>query len=104
MIIEIAGGVIILSIAIFCIYMYLSFFMPLRKREEGFKYVFIQEDGALRELNKEEETYLNQKFHPSDGGRPYIKYTYGKRLPNGEISGFIARRRVPANISISKYL
>ena len=46
MIIVIVGGVGILSIAIFCIYIYLSFFRPIRKKEEGFKYVFIKEEGT----------------------------------------------------------
>lgn len=102
MIIVIVGGIVILSSAILGIYMYFSFFIPLRKNEEGFKYVFIQDDGTVRELSKAEQSYLTEKFHPADGGRPYIKFRYDKKLPNGKISGFIPRRRVPANIPISK--
>jgi hypothetical protein len=102
MIIVVIGGVVILSIFIFCLYAYFTFFMPLRKRESGFKYVFIQEDGTVRELNHEEEVYLIERFHPADGNRPYIKYRYGQRSPRGEMSGFILRRRIPQHISIVK--
>ena len=80
---------------------YLKYFVPLRRKEPGFEYVYVKDDGSVRELDKSEEVYLREEFHPNDGARPYIKFSYKELTPDGKISGFIARRRVPAKISIS---
>jgi len=56
---------------------------------------------TVRELDKEEEAYLKEEFIPNDGARPYIKDRYKELTPDGNISGFISRRRVPARIKIN---
>jgi len=102
--IYIIGGLIgLVAILIGGIYLY-SFVAhrPLRPKEEGFKYVHIDHDGSVRELYPDESEYLNQKYHGADGGRPYIKYNYDQKTPDGKISGFIPRRRVPKDIPIIK--
>lgn len=73
---------------------------PLRQKESGYKYVYVQDDGNVRELYTDEIDYLQTNFHPGDGNRPYIKYKYSQRTPEGKISGYIKRRRVPKNMAI----
>lgn len=98
------GIIGLILILIFSIWIYYKLkYPPLRKEEPGFKYVYVEDDGSVREVSKEDEDYLNTQFHPTDGARPYIKLAYNQRTPDGRLSGFIERRRVPPRISISKY-
>ena len=76
--------------------------MPVRKKEGGFKYVYVEDSGRVRELNADEQNYLKEEFHPGDGNRPYIKLRYSELTPDGKLSGFILRHRVPATIEIEK--
>jgi len=87
---------------ILTLWIYFKYFLPLRPKEDGFEYVYVENDGTIRELNKEEQKYLSEKFEPNDSGRPYIKSSYGKLTPKGEISGYISRRKVPKKITIKK--
>ena len=75
---------------------------PLRKKEAGFQYVYFEDDGSVRELNEDEKDYLSKEFHPNDGARPYIKLRHNDKTPDGKISGFMRRNRVPQNILIKK--
>jgi len=95
-------GLIIISILSFRIY-YLLKYPLLRGKEPGFKYVYVEDDGSVREVSKDDEAYLTTQFHPTDGARPYIKFSYNERTPDGRLSGFIDRRRVPRKIIIGKY-
>ncbi|HIC32180.1 MAG TPA: hypothetical protein EYO76_09705 [Flavobacteriaceae bacterium] len=91
----ILGILIIIIISVYLIY-----FIPLRKVEDGFEYVFIEENGTVRELYRYEKCYLKECFHPNDGARPYIKLRYKSKSSNGKIDGFILRKRIPKNINI----
>jgi len=91
-------GIILLIILI----IYLMNFVPLRKNENGFEYVHVEENGTVRELSREEQGYLKENFEPGDGGRPYIKSRYSSKTPDGKIWGFIPRNRVPKRIKIIK--
>ena len=71
-----------------------------RPKEDGFKYVYVREDGSVRELTEDERGYLSTDFHPNDGARPYIKFHFGAKTPDKKISGYIERRQVPAKINI----
>lgn len=73
---------------------------PLRKKEPGFEYVYVEEDGSVRELFRDEIEYLNTEFDPTDSGRPYIKSSYNKKTPDNKIWGFIRRQDVPRRINI----
>lgn len=95
-------AIIILVIFIFVIYMYLNYFRPLRPKEDGFEYVYVMKNGQVRELDESEIEYLNEEFHPNDGNRPYIKYNYTDKTPDGKLNGYIARRRLHKNIKILK--
>ncbi|WP_445452916.1 hypothetical protein [Flavobacterium sp. 25HG05S-40] len=92
----------VLILLILILWVYLKYFSPLRPKEDGFEFVYVEADGNVRELNSEERKYLSEEFYGSDGGRPYIKSSYGKLTPEGKISGFINRRRVPKKIVIKK--
>ena len=58
-------------------------------------FVFVNEDGSVRELTPDEIAYLNRNFDPTDSGRPYVKSRYSTRTPNGRMSGFLPRSEVP---------
>jgi len=88
----IAGGLLV----------YLRLFVPLRKKEKGYEFVYVEPEGTVRELYQEEIQYLNASFNYSDRARPLIKKSYGEINTKGNISGFILRRRVPKNIKIIK--
>lgn len=71
-----------------------------RQAKPGFKFVYVNQDGSVREVSPAERAYLSEEFTPADGGQPYIKSRYKSRDGWGSQSGFILRRRVPAKIQI----
>gem|GEM_PF-1115261 len=84
------------------IIIYLKYFAPLRFKETGFEYVYINEDGTISELDEEDMEYLKTEFAPNDGARPYIKRNYNQLTPDRKISGFILRKNLPKKIEIKK--
>jgi hypothetical protein len=90
---------IVLALAIMAIIAAITM-RPLRKREPGFKFVYVNQDGSVRELSPGEQAYLSEEFSVGDGGRPYIKSNYESSDGWGSQSGFISRRQVPADIPI----
>jgi hypothetical protein len=103
-ILYILGGIVGLIILLWIIAPIYSYFKwpPLRPKEDGCKYVVVEYDGSVRELYPEEVEQLSQEYHGADGSRPYIKNSYKEKAPNGNITGYILRRRVPKNITIIK--
>jgi hypothetical protein len=93
---------IYIFLLLWVIYIYIKHFAPLRKREEGYPYVFVEFDSTVRELYEDEKEYLNTVFEPTDSGRPNVKGYYGQVTPNGKIDGFVLRRRVPFWIKIKE--
>jgi hypothetical protein len=72
-----------------------------RSVDEGaFEYVYVNQDGSVRELSPNEQAYLEEEFSPFDGARPYIKSSYESPDGWGSMSGFIPRKKVPTDISI----
>jgi hypothetical protein len=76
-------------------------FVSRRGKEPGFEFVYVNQDGTVRELSPREKEYLSEKFSGGDGGRPYIKSSYESADGWGSRSGFIERRRVPASAAIA---
>ena len=62
--------------------------------------VYVNQDGSVRELSSDEREYLSQGFHPTDGERPYIKWSHSSQDGWGSISGFLSRSKVPRNIVV----
>jgi hypothetical protein len=75
---------------------------PMRWPSKGFKYVHVEKDGSVRELDKDEQAYLLEEFHLNDGARPYIKFNYWQRTPDKLLHGSLKRSRVPWWIKIRK--
>ncbi len=73
----------------------------LRPPEEGFRFVYVNQDGSARELTDREREYLETDFEVGDGNRPYVKSTYKTRDGWGSISGYVDRRKVPPAVLIS---
>ena len=68
------------------------------EKEKGlipYVYIYVNEDGSYRELRDDERKYLEEKFHPADGNRPYVKSTFYSKTPDGKISGFLNRTKLP---------
>lgn len=84
---------ILIVVILICVLVRRAF--PLRLPSQGFKFVYVKNDGSVRELDKEEQEYLNEEFHPNDGARPYIKVNYWEKTPDGKLHGFLLRNRVP---------
>lgn len=73
---------------------------PRRRREPGFEYVYVEDDGSARELDAEERVYLSTKFEGGDGSRPYTKFRYETLTPDGRLSGYLRRRQLPKSVPI----
>lgn len=58
-----------------------------------YPYIYINHDGTFRELTREECQYLETKFHPNDGSRPYVKRYYGDKTPDGRLHDFLLRKK-----------
>ncbi|WP_077405344.1 hypothetical protein [Cellulophaga omnivescoria] len=74
----------------------------MKLEQEKFEFVYVENDGTVRELDKEEIDYLQTEFEPSDGARPYIKSSYDQLTPDKKILGFLRRSEVPKEIEIIK--
>ncbi|MDM7999035.1 MAG: hypothetical protein QUS33_03295 [Dehalococcoidia bacterium] len=78
-----------------------SFFKRFRaSHAEGFKFVYVNQDGSVRELSPNEQVYLSQEFHPADGARPFVKSSYRSLDGWGSMSGFLPRKKVPSDVRI----
>jgi hypothetical protein len=77
-------------------------FRPRRSNEPGFKYVYVNHDGSVREVSPVEqaEFLLDESMAPSVDSI-YKKSSFTSRDGWGSLSGFIERRLVPARIKIS---
>jgi len=92
--------VIIILVIVFGLIFYRTF--PLRLPTNNFKYVYVENDGSVREVDTEEQKYLMEDFHPNDGARPYIKTNYWQRTPDNKLHGYLTRIRVPWWIPIKE--
>jgi len=63
-----------------------------------YPYVYVNNDGSFRELTDEDKSFLQEKFHPADSGRPYIKFRYKSKTPTGNIRGFCKRSKLPKGL------
>ncbi|WP_284350401.1 hypothetical protein [Roseisolibacter agri] len=73
---------------------------PSRDAPDPTQFVWVEDDGSARELTPDEQEYLGTEFPPGDGARPYIKWRYGARTPDGRLSGFLERRKLPARVVV----
>ncbi len=70
--------------------------------KEKYPFVFVNEDGSVREVTILEKLHLQTKYSGGDGDRPHIKTKYSEKDGWGKISGYCYRKAVPGNIKIQK--
>ena len=67
-------------------------------RKHPYPYVHLGDDGTYRELTADERLYLEEPFHSADSGRPYVKCSLYAKTPDGKLSGFIKRSKLPKGL------
>ena len=75
---------------------------PEEARQNPYPYVFVAESGSVHELSDDDKAYLEQEFHPTDGGRPYVKTSYSARDVSGNLSGFCHHSEIPNDVVVEK--
>jgi hypothetical protein len=68
---------------------------------DPYPYIFVNDDGAARELHAVERAYLEQAFIPFDGGRPYVKSNFETRDGWGSVKGFLDRSKLPNGLFVA---
>jgi hypothetical protein len=71
-----------------------------RWRAAAFDFVYVNDDGSVRALNKKEEARLSSLFFVGDSPDFYIKPHYESLNPSGQLSGYLKRRLLPKNMDI----
>lgn len=66
--------------------------------KDPYPYVYVEEDGTYSEIDNENKKYLETKFYPSDGDRPYIKSGFYSKTPDGKLGGFLKRSKLPKGL------
>ena len=66
---------------------------------EPYPFVYVENSGAYRELSIKDKQYLEEKFYPTDGNRPYVKNRYRSKTPDGKMSGFLKRNKLPKGLA-----
>ncbi len=78
--------------------------MPKAKEREAGTYarhfVYVNDDGSVRELTTDDTDYLNTTFLWNDSAQPYIKDRYTSRTPDGLLHGYLLRSRLPKGTEI----
>lgn len=92
--------IIVIALIAFVAAMFVSRLRQSRVQDRRFSFVYVNQDGSVREVSPEERGYLSEKFSGGDGGRPYIKPSFESRDGWGSLSGFMARRHVPSGTRI----
>lgn len=72
----------------------------MKTEKEKFEFVYVENDGTVRELDEEKIDYLETEFEPTDGAKPYVKSSYDQLTPDNKILGFLHRSKVPKDIEI----
>jgi hypothetical protein len=66
-----------------------------------FRFVYVKDDGSVRELTDDEKVYLRVRFSGGDGARPYIKTSYDMLTSDGKLRGYLYREMVPDGVRIT---
>jgi hypothetical protein len=79
--------------------------IPTRRwREMAFDYVYVNDDGSVRELKKEEEDKLSALFFVGDEAEDYIKPRYEALNPLGRSNGYLKRHQLPNRAAVARTL
>jgi hypothetical protein len=66
--------------------------------KDPYPYVYVNDDGSWRELQDYEKSYLEERFHPCDGARPYVKFRFYSKTAEGRLCGFLRRSKLPRGL------
>src|SRR5580704_10222514 len=66
-----------------------------------YPYIYINADGAARELHASERAWLETEFKGGDGAMPNVKDSYEERNGWGELNGYLARTALPAGTPVA---
>jgi hypothetical protein len=72
---------------------------PEEAESDPYPYVYVEGDGTTRELHPGERSYLEMKFSPFDGGRPYVKTEY-LDCAGHATSGYCRRSLLPPGLPV----
>jgi hypothetical protein len=72
-----------------------------RPREDGFEYVYVGDDGTVRDLDDAEQRRMGDQSEEG-ASRPYVKLRYGSRDTQGRLRGYLKRRQVPPEVPIGE--
>lgn len=97
LVVEIVAGVTLILMALVIGYgLWRLIRIPTNRWRAGaFDFVYVKDDGSVRELNGKEEAQLNSLFFVGDSKDFYIKPRYESRNPSGGLSGYLKRRLLP---------
>lgn len=65
-----------------------------------YPYVYVNEDGSVRELHVSERAELETPYSPLDSGQPYVKNSYEQRDGRKKLCGYCPRTRIPKILQI----
>ena len=68
-------------------------------KKTPYPYIYLEDNGIYREIDAEERKYLEERFHPADGARPYVKFGLYSMTPDGKIGGYLARAKLPRGLA-----
>lgn len=74
---------------------------PKQAAAELYPFVYVNDDGTVRELHAAEREYLETPFQPYDSSRPAVKSNYESEVAFGSISGFCRRADLPRGIEVA---
>lgn len=66
------------------------------------RFVYVMQDGSVREVTADEAECLATAFDAGDGARPAVKCHYDSRWPDGRLGGFLPRAELPAHIVVQE--
>ncbi|HSG24638.1 MAG TPA: hypothetical protein VLA32_00855 [Anaerolineales bacterium] len=72
-------------------------------KQKPYPYVWVDEEGGVRELAPHEKEFLETPFIPGDGGAPATKSDYHQKNGWGNLRGFCKRLHIPEGIEIQPY-
>ena len=77
--------------------------IPLRRwRESAFDYVYVDDNGNVRELNAAEQEYVATALFPNDDADQFIKPRYESVTADGRLGGYLKRRQLPRQIPVGR--
>jgi hypothetical protein len=69
-------------------------------KSNPYPYVYVNEDGSVRELHPTERAELETPFSPLDGNRPYVKHSYDQKDGRKSLAGYCRRFAIPGRFHI----